>query len=44
MAARERKENETFEEYRENLKKEAKRLKIYLKGRVVWNQGTYRRK
>ena len=44
MAARKRRENETFEKYRENLKKEEKELKKYLKGRVIWNQGTYKRR
>ena len=37
MASRKRKQNESFEVYRENLKKEGKVLKAKLKGKVVWN-------
>ena len=44
MAAGKRKENESFEEYRNRLKKEAKLLKEYLKGRIIWNQGEYRKR
>ena len=43
MAAGKRKENESFEEYRNRLKTEAKLLKEYLKGRITWNQGEYRK-
>ena len=34
---RKRKDNETFEKYRENLKKEAKELKQRLKGNLIWH-------
>ena len=44
MAAGKRKENESFEEYRNRLKKEAKLLKEYLKGQTIWNQGEYRKR
>lgn len=44
MAAGKRKESESFEQYRQRLKSEAKALKTYLKGRTVWNRGTYRKK
>ena len=33
---RPRKETESYEEYRENLKNEAFLLKEYLKGRIFW--------
>lgn len=43
---RKRSEYETYEEYKDNLKKEEKKLKQKLKGEVIWNpnQGTYIRK
>lgn len=47
MAARKRRESETFNEYREALKEEAKEIKAYLKGRLWWNShknGTYKRR
>jgi len=48
MTNRKRREDETFEKYRKNLKEEAMKLKYRLSGRVVWNshkdeQGTYKR-
>ena len=46
MANRKRRENETYEEYRKNLKEESKQLKIRLSGRYIWNsekQKTYKR-
>lgn len=46
MAARKRRETETFKDYREDLKEETKRIKKYLKGRLWWNShelGTYRK-
>ena len=41
MVARKRRENESYEDYKEDLKEEEERLQRYLKGRVVWNRGTY---
>lgn len=43
MAARKRREDESFKQYRETLKEEDIKLKNYLKGRIVWNNGTYRK-
>ncbi len=36
MAARKRKHNESFKKYRVKLKKEHERLKIRLRGSVLW--------
>jgi len=36
MVARKREETESYEEYKENLKKEAWLLKYYLRGRIWW--------
>ena len=36
MANRKRLEDESFEDYRASLKEEERRLKNYLKGRIVW--------
>lgn len=39
-----REENESYEDYRKRRIKSQKALKVYLKGRVLWNssvQGTY---
>jgi len=44
MASGSRGEEESFEEYRERLKETAKELKMRLKGRVVHNMGTYRKR
>jgi len=40
---RKRRKDETYEEYKQNLKNEAKALKKYLRGKCIWNFGTYRR-
>ena len=37
MANRARKENESYESYRNNLRYEAFKLKEYLKGRLIWD-------
>ena len=46
MAARKRRENETFPEYRANLRQEQYDLDVYLNGRVFYDSqcGTYVRK
>lgn len=36
MVARKRRDNEDYDKYKENLKKEAFLLKMYLKGRYFW--------
>ena len=46
VVARKRRENESYEKYKENLKKESMLLKLYLKGRIWWQshvRGTYYR-
>jgi hypothetical protein len=43
---RKRKSNESYKKYKENLKKEAFLLKIYLRGRIFWQssvRGQYTR-
>lgn len=37
MVARKRKETESYEEYKENLKEEEDLLKSYLSGRMWWS-------
>lgn len=46
MAARKRKENESYEQYRINLEAEERSLKTYLRGRLFWDssEGGYRKK
>lgn len=44
MAARKRKENESYEQYKKNLKNEESELKKYLNGRIFWNIGTYKKR
>ena len=43
LASRPRYKNETYEDYREDLRKEAQDLKEYLQGNIFWNRGTYDR-
>ena len=43
MSARKRKDGEDFKAYRESLAKEDKTLKQYLRGKVIWNNGTWRK-
>jgi len=37
MVNRARKENESYKDYKNNLKYEAFKLKEYLKGRLIWD-------
>lgn len=44
MVARVRDINESYKEYKKNLKQEAKLLSVRLKGRLVFTGSTYRKK
>ena len=46
MANRPRRKDEKYSRYKASLAEEAKRLKAYLRGRLIWDSshdGTYRR-
>ena len=39
-----RQDGESFEAYKERRRNANKALRVYLKGKVIWNNGTYVRK